>query len=176
MEEGEIVPRAAAGMNGSSSLRVRKAAPRDLQCLARMLGAARREDGVEPWALELDQLRVHAFGTGAKFESWIAAIAGRPVGCAAAHRGYDMRLARPTLVLTALYVEEAERGGGVARHLLAAAAARALQIGAREISITAGLGNAAGRKFLQGLGAEEQRIAAYMLGFDHLEWLAQERL
>lgn len=153
---------------------VRRALLRDADTLARMLGQARRDDGVTQWEMEVEHLRLHAFTAPAKFETWIALANEVPIGCAAAHRGFDMRLAQPTLVLSALFVEAAARGSGVARGLLSAAAARALEIGAREVTITAGLSNAAARHFLAGMGAREQQTAAYQLGFDHLEWLAKE--
>lgn len=153
---------------------VRRAQLRDSEVLARMLGFARRDDGIAQWEFEIEHLRSHAFTAPAKFDSWIALVDGLPVGCAAAHRGFDMRLAQPTLVLSALFVEIDFRGSGVARGLLSAVAARALEIGAREVTITAGLGNAAAQRFLISMGAAEQQTAAYQLGFDHLEWLAKE--
>lgn len=153
---------------------VRRAYLRDAETLARMLGHARREDGVEQWEFEVEQLRAHAFSAPAKFDAWMALRGEAPIGCAAAHRGFDMRHARPTLVLSALFVDDQVRGSGVARKLLSAAAARALEIGARQVTITAGLDNAAARLFLASMGAQEQQTASYLLGFDHLEWLAQE--
>ncbi len=153
---------------------VRRAQLRDAETLARMLGHARRDDGVEQWEFEVEQVRLHAFSAPAKFDAWIALAGDAPIGCAAAHRGFDMRQARPTLVLSALFVDDSARGSGVARGLLSAAAARALEIGARQVTITAGMSNAAARRFLSGMGAQEQQTAAYLLGFDHLEWLAQE--
>lgn len=153
---------------------VSRAALRDAVVLARMLGEARREDGVEPWSLDVETVRLHALGAKAKLECWVARLAAAPVGCATAHRGFDIRLGRPSLCLNALYVEPDHRGGGVARALLSAAAARALEMGAREVLITAGLGNATAQRFLRSLGAEEHQAAAYILSFDHLEWMAQE--
>lgn len=158
----------------SEAFFVRRAYLRDAETLARMLSHARREDGVDQWEFDVEQLRMHAFSAPAKFDAWIALHGEAPVGCAAAHRGFDMRLARPTLVLSALFVDDHVRGSGVARNLLAAAAARALEIGARQVTITAGINNAAARLFLASMGAQEQQTAAYSLGFDHLEWLAQE--
>lgn len=157
-----------------ANVAVSRAAVRDAAALARMLSQARREDGVDPWSMDADQVRLHAFGAKAKLEAWVAKLAGAPVGCATAHRGFDMRLGRPTYILNALYVEPPQRGGGVARALLAASAARAIEVGAREVLITAGLGNAAAHRFLSNLGAEEHQSAAYILSFDHLEWMAQE--
>jgi len=140
-----------------------------------MLGAARREDGVPGGDFDADLVRQHAFGGRSKLEVWLArGAAPAALGCACAHCGFDMRLARPSLVLNALYVEPPHRGAGVARALLAAAAVRAIEIGAREVLITAGLGNAAAHGFLRGLGAQEHQSAAYILSFDHLEWMAQE--
>ena len=153
---------------------VTRAVLRDAPVLARMLGEARREDGVDPWGMEVETIRLHAFGAKAKMESWIARTAAGPVGCATAYRGFDIRLSRPSLYLNALYVEPEQRWGGVARALLSAAAAKALEMGAREVLITAGLGNAAAQRFLRALGAEEHQAAAYILSFDHLEWMAQE--
>lgn len=162
------------GRMRSEAYIVRRAQLRDAESLARMLSQARRDDGVEQWELDLEQLRLHAFSAPAKFDAWIALANEAPIGCAAAHRGFDMRLARPTLVLSALFVEDGQRGAGLARRLLSAAAGRALEIGAREVTITAGIGNAAARGFLLSIGAQEQQTAAYLLGFDHLEWLAKE--
>lgn len=153
---------------------VRRAAPRDAENLARMLGKARCEDGVAAHEVEPETFRAHAFGSSAHFEAWMARDRSEAAGCAVAHRGYDVRWMRPTFVLAALYVEPPHRRSGLARALLGKVCARAIEIGARQLAITAGLRNAQGINFLCALGAQEQQTATYMLSFDHLEWLAQE--
>jgi len=153
---------------------VRRAAPRDAEGLARMLGKARCEDGVVGHEIEPELFRAHAFGASAHFEAWIARDKPDWAGCAVAHRGYDIRSMRPTFVLAALYVEPGYRRTGLARGLLGKVCARAIEVGARQLAITAGLQNAQGINFLCAIGAQEQSTAAYMLSFDHLEWLAQE--
>jgi predicted GNAT family acetyltransferase len=71
-------------------------------------------------------------------------------------------------------VPEARRDG-VARELVAAVSARALELGARELMITTGVDNAVARRFFASVGAMEQAMSVYVMDADGIEWLAKER-
>lgn len=160
-------------MNG---LVIRRAQPRDAETLARMTALAAREDGLRPPALDVELIRAHGFGQTPLFESWIAESRNpaAALGCAIAHRGYDVPTACPTLVVNILYVTPEARKAGLARMIIAEIAERAVELGARQLMITTGLENDQARRFFAAIGASETSAAMFMLGRDQIEWLAAE--
>lgn len=154
---------------------IRRAQPRDADAIARMVAAASLEDQRPPPALDADLVRAHGFGAGALFEAFVAEQGGQPVGCAIATKGYDIDVASATLVVAVLYVAPSGRRDGLARRLLAEIAARAMDIGARELIITTGVDNSVAQRFFAAVGAEAQTRKTFLLGRDQIEWLSQER-
>lgn len=154
---------------------IRRAAARDAEALAKLSADAAKEERTFS-SLDADLARAHGFGAQPLFEAWVAEErgTGRVVGHAIASKGYDVRAAVATLVLAELYVLPDLRGAGVARQLLSAVSARAMELGARELMITTGLENAIARTFFASVGATEQTKAVYMMGADEIEWLAAE--
>jgi ribosomal protein S18 acetylase RimI-like enzyme len=100
--------------------------------------------------------------------------AKRPAGLAIFSKGYDLHRGLPTVVLLNLYVLPEHRRAGLARMLIAQVAARAMELGAKELTITTGVGNDIARKFFESVGAIEDRLARYVMEADEIEWLAQE--
>jgi aminoglycoside 6'-N-acetyltransferase I len=158
---------------------VRKMAQRDVDGVARLCAAASKETGERFCALDADLIRQHALSSHPLFEAYVAeaAAAGRNglVGHAIVTTGYDVRNAVATLVLAQLYVVPEARRDGVARELVAAVSARALELGARELMITTGVDNAVARRFFASVGAMEQAMSVYVMDADGIEWLAKER-
>jgi N-acetylglutamate synthase-like GNAT family acetyltransferase len=157
-------------------LRTRRAQARDADAIAKMVALASREDGLSEPALDAEMLRAHAFSAQPMLECWVAEDAnGRLVGAAVTYRGYDIQIASPTLVVAALYVAPEGRGEGVARCLIAQISERAMELGAREISITTGIDNGVAHKFFASIGAFEANRTVYTLQRDQIEWLSEER-
>ncbi|MBI1252350.1 MAG: GNAT family N-acetyltransferase [Alphaproteobacteria bacterium] len=155
---------------------VRRAQARDADIIARLSAAAAEEAGELSGLLDAEHVRAHAFGQAALFEAWLAEPErrARPVGLALITKGYDVRRAVATVVLAELYIDPAHRRGGAARILLSNVAKRAIELGARELSITTGVGNDIARKFFAAVGAQERQALAYMMRADVMEWLAAE--
>jgi GNAT superfamily N-acetyltransferase len=156
------------------NFRVRRAASRDAEIIARQAQDASREDGFPFAALGADQIRAHAFGATPLLEILVAEQDHRIIGHAITYRGYDVRSAQPNLVLAALYVAPEARRGGMARQIISAVARRAREQGCRRIHITTGLDNSVAHRFYAAIGAKEERTAAFMLTADAIEWLAAE--
>jgi GNAT superfamily N-acetyltransferase len=155
-------------------VRIRRASPRDADMIARLAAEAAAEEGVVS-ALEADRIRAHAFGAHALFECWVAEDrTGKPCAQAIVTKTYDIRRAAPRLVLCELYVSPAERRSGVARLLMSAAAARAIELGARELTITTGVENAVAQRFFAAIGAHERKANVFLMNADGIEWLAAE--
>ncbi len=157
-------------------LQTRRAQARDAETIAQMVALASCEDGLKEPALDAEMLRAHVFGLSPMLECWVAEdAAARLVGTAVTYRGYDIQIASPTLVVAALYVAPEGRGEGVARALIAQISERAMELGAREVTITTGIENAVAHKFFAAIGAFEAKRTVYTLERDHIEWLAEER-
>jgi GNAT superfamily N-acetyltransferase len=77
-------------------------------------------------------------------------------------------------VLCELYVAPEHRRSGVARLMMSAVAQRAIDLGARELTITTGVGNAVAQKFFAAVGARPQQAAVFVMPADGIQWLASE--
>jgi GNAT superfamily N-acetyltransferase len=158
-------------------VQIRRAVAKDADAIARLAAAAAAEEGVGS-ALDIDRIRAHAFGGASLFEAWVAQE--RPNAPVFAHavitKSYDVRRACPIFVLCELYVAPESRRGGVARLLMSAVAKRAREMGARELTITTGVGNAVAQRFFAAIGAKPQQAAVFTMSADGIEWLAAEGL
>jgi GNAT superfamily N-acetyltransferase len=154
---------------------VRRAQQRDCEAVARLSNEAGREAG-SPSALDAELVRKHGFGQQPLFEVFLAeARRGGPViGHAIITKGFDTRRAIATVELCQLYVRPEHRRSGVARIMMASIAKRASEIGARDLTITTGVENAAARKFFAAIGAKEAQALVFAMNADGIEWLAQE--
>jgi len=119
----------------------------------RGLAAFEREPASSVRLSEADILR-DGFGEQPRFESLIAERAGRPVGFALFFPNYSTWEGRPGLFIEDLFVEEAERGRGVGRALLAACARVALDRGWGRLELSVLDWNPA-RRFYARLGMQQ---------------------
>ncbi|HVY86333.1 MAG TPA: GNAT family N-acetyltransferase [Caulobacterales bacterium] len=158
-------------------VQVRRAVHRDAEAIARLTAEAAAETA-SPSALDVDRIRHQAFGANALFECWVAEDRQNkaPCGHAIVTRTYDVRRACPILVLAELYVRPEHRRGGVARLILSAIARRAVDLGARELTITTGVDNAVAQRFFAAVGAAPRQAAVFVMPADGLQWLATEGL
>lgn len=154
---------------------IRRAGPRDAEAIAKLAGAAATEEGVAS-IFEADRIRAHGFGANALFETWVVQQkANAPlIAHAIITKSYDVRRGCPSATLCDLYVAPTHRRGGLARKLMSAIARRAREIGARELMITTGVGNAVAQGFFASIGAQAQQAAVFMMTADGIEWLAEE--
>lgn len=157
------------------TFRIRRALSHDADTACAFAAAASVEEGMAPSALSPDLFRRDATGVNPALDVWIADdLSGRPCGQAIACRGYDLQHAMPTMEILHLYVAPDNRRDGLARMLIAQVARRAMDIGAKELTITTGIDNAVARKFFAAIGAREDRRARYLIEPDGIEWLAAE--
>lgn len=155
--------------------RFRRGAAADADIVSRFTALAFQEEGTQMVGLHPDVFRRDACGKSPLIEVWIAEdTAGTASGVAVASKGYDIHRGLPTVVLLNLYVLQDYRRTGLARMLLAQVAARAMDLGAKELTITTGVGNEIARRFFAAVGAQEDRLARYLMEADEIEWLAQE--
>jgi GNAT superfamily N-acetyltransferase len=157
-------------------VQIRRAVQRDADAIAKLAAGAAAEEGAAT-ALDMERVRAHAFGSHALFECWIAEERpgkAPPVAHAVITKSYDLRRAIPTIVLCELYVAPSHRRAGVARLMMSGVAQRALDLGARELTITTGVGNAVAQKFFAAVGAKPQQAAVFVMPADGIQWLASE--
>jgi GNAT superfamily N-acetyltransferase len=134
-------------------MRVRPATPDDAPEILRLLGLLAAFER-EPDALVTTEaiLRRDAFGTRRRFEVLLAETAGRPCGLATLFEAYSSWRGAPTLMIHDLFVEEAGRGSGAGRALVAAAASVALQRGCCRLDVNVLAWNTPARGFYEKLG------------------------
>lgn len=156
-------------------VQVRRAQARDAEGAARLCAAAAREDGVH-CALDADRMKTHAFGSNALFEVWVAEQRGvrEFAACAVITKSYDVRRAVPTVVICELYVTPEHRRDGVARILMSSLARRAMELGAREVSITTGVHKEVAQRFFAAIGAQAEEAKVFKMSADGIQWLASE--
>lgn len=157
-----------------SRFRTRRANASDAETVCRFVALAAAEEDA-PNNFTVDIYRRDAIGAHAKIDVWVADDARNKI-CAQAivQRGYDMARAAPTMILLHLYVTPDCRRDGLARVLIAEIAMRAKETGVREIIITTGVENAVARRFFEAIGAQEDRLARYLIAASGIEWLAAE--
>ena len=120
------------------ALRVRFAIPDDAATIVRFvrgLAAFEREPADSVRLSEAD-VRRDGFGAQPRFEALIAERAGRPVGFALFFPNYSTWEGRPGMYIEDLFVEEAERGRGAGRALMAACARLAVERGWRRLELS----------------------------------------
>lgn len=157
-----------------SRFNTRRATAGDAETVCRFVALAAAEDGA-PNNFTLDMYRRDALGAHAKIDIWLVEDSRRKVcGQAIVQRGYDLVRAAPTMILLHLFVTPECRRDGLARVLIAEVAVRAKETGVKEVSITTGVGNAVARRFFEAIGAQEDRLARYLIAADGIEWLAAE--
>ncbi len=156
-----------------AELRVRPARPGDVPALFRMkldLATAEGNEGIMR-ATERDWLR-DGFGPDARFRSFVAEVAERPVGMVTFSEIYMTALGGPIFSIQDLYVEPGRRRLGAGRALLAAVAAAALERGIPLIELAVMDVNPA-RKFYRRLGFRHlEECLTYAIGGEPMLALA----
>ncbi|TAN59798.1 MAG: GNAT family N-acetyltransferase [Magnetospirillum sp.] len=104
-------------------------------------------------ALTEDTIRRDAFGPHPRFTALLAE-ADTVVGMVVLFEGYSSWAGRPTLVVHDLFVEDAVRGTGAGRALLAAAEALANERGCCRLDVNVLGWNTPARRFYERLGFE----------------------
>ncbi|HIJ61515.1 MAG TPA: GNAT family N-acetyltransferase [Rhodospirillaceae bacterium] len=132
---------------------IRAARPEDSAEILRLLRLLAAYEG-NPGAVTTDEqaIRRDGFGAGRRFETLLAERAGHVRGLAVLFDAYSSWRGAPTLVIHDLFVEEAARGLGAGRALVAAAARLAAERGCCRIDLNVVEGNDGGRRFYEGLG------------------------
>jgi GNAT superfamily N-acetyltransferase len=156
-------------------VRVRRVNARDIDTVSKQAREAAREDGTA-FGFTPETIRAHAFGASPVVEILVAERDGALIGHTVTHRGYDIRVGQPNMILASLYVAPEARRGGLARLLISAVAQRARETGCRRVQITTGLENQVAHRFYAAIGAKEEKNSAFFLAADAIEWLASERL
>ena len=156
-------------------MQIRRAVPRDAEAIAKLSAAAAAEEG-NPCGLDVDRIRSHAFGGNAVFEAWVADENRAVMAHALITKGFDVRRGLPIIILCELYVKPERRRGGLARRMMSAIARRAMDYGARDLTITTGVNNAVAQRFFAAIGADRQEAAVFQMSADGIQWLATEAL
>jgi len=154
---------------------IRRAVPRDAEAIAKLSAAAAAEEG-NPSGLDIERIKAHAFGGNAVFEAWVAEESRLLNAHALITKGLDVRRGVPIIVLCELYVRPECRRGGLARRMMSAVARRAMDYGARDLTITTGVNNAVAQRFFAAIGADRQEAAVFQMSADGIQWLATEAL
>ncbi len=137
------------------SVQLRPACLEDAPVLRTMIWALARYHGDFP-AVTQDFLRAHAFSPEAADFFWIAEYAGHVVGFAKARLITDFARALRELDVDMLWVEDAQRGQGIGRRLIAAMAAEGVRRHCQEFRISARKGNAGAVAAYRKLGLQEK--------------------
>ena len=125
---------------------------------------------------DAERIRAHGFGSNALFEVWVAEEERKLVAQAVITKGFDVRRGLPIIVLCELYVVPEHRRGGLARRMMSAIARRAMDFGARDLTITTGVENAVAQRFFAAIGANRQQANVFQMTADGIQWLATETL
>ncbi|MBI3445648.1 MAG: GNAT family N-acetyltransferase [Magnetospirillum sp.] len=132
---------------------IRAAEPRDAAAivgLIRRLAAFERAPGTI--ALTEGTVRRDAFGPHRRFRVLLAELDDVPCGLVTLLDSYSSWAGAPAMTIHDLFVDEAARGRGLGRHLLAEAARLALAEGCCRLDVNMLDWNEPGRRFYRSLG------------------------
>ncbi len=122
-----------------------------------------------------EDIRRYGFGDRPAFECLIAELDGRPVGFALFFANFSTWEGRPGIYLEDLYVDEAARGHGVGRDLMAALARQVVERGGERLDFSVLDWNPA-RRFYGRVGARYmEHWLPYRVSGDALLDLANAR-
>lgn len=141
----------------SGTFRIRAATQGDMPAIHRLVHAlAVYEKLADRMTAGETELREALFGERPRIEAALAETAdGRAVGIAVFYENFATFTCTPGFYLEDLYVEEAARGAGIGRALIAWGAARALERGCARYQWVVLDWNSPARDFYRSLGAEE---------------------
>ncbi len=155
--------------------RLRRATADDAAAIRDMIEALIAHSGNPPATpAPVTDLARHMSGPRPDIEGVIAERAGKPVGMVLFFPWLSTWRGRLNLYIQDLYVEPAERGGGLGRRLLAAAAREGKARGCKGLLLAVEVSNAAAARFYARLGfqrIEEERH--WMLAPDRFDALME---
>lgn len=141
---------------------IRPATSADAEAVHAALLALARDTGLEGKVSgTVDDIRRHGFGPDPAFEALVAEADGGLVGLCLYFPSFSTWTGRRGAYVQDLYVAAAHRGTGLARRLLAAAAARTRARGGSYLRLSVDAGNVAAQRFYAKAG---------------FEWSARERI
>jgi GNAT superfamily N-acetyltransferase len=150
--------RAGRATKRSTTLRVRRATPRDARTIVALIrGLAEYEKLAHECRATVVRIRRHGFGARRYFDTLICERDGAAIGFALYFFTYSTFMARPTLYLEDLFVLPDERGRGAGRALLGALARIARTKGCGRMEWTVLDWNAPSIAFYERLGARLRR-------------------
>jgi len=141
----------------SAAFRIRAATQDDMPAVDRLVRAlAVYEKLADRMTASEADLREALFGTQPRIEAALAeTMEGRAVGIAIFYENFATFTCTPGFYLEDLYVDEAARGAGIGKALIAWGAARALERGCARYQWVVLDWNKPARDFYRSLGAEE---------------------
>ena len=134
---------------------IRRATATDAAAIARLANLLSRHEGLGDDVFSEEQVLHDGFGERPAFQVLLAEAAGQPVGYALFTDGYNTDIAARSVWLEDLFVDEAARGHGIGRRLLASVARLAVERGARSVWWGVRSSNQAARAFYASLGAAD---------------------
>lgn len=157
-----------------SGLTIRGTAPDDADLIATLIAELAQQQGNSTEHISADTLSRHAFGTTPDFEVLVAERNGAVVGYALFHFAYEPAYSARGIYLSDIYVRPGARRRGIGRALVAAAAARAKQLGRFYVWWVAKDWNEPAKAFYRSLGAISEPVIAHAITFATFEQLAGE--
>jgi GNAT superfamily N-acetyltransferase len=139
--------------SGARQALLRPATAADAPAIRAMIAALIAHSGNPPVTpAPADELAHHMSGPRPDIEGVIAEREGRPVGMVLFFPWLSTWRGRLNLYIQDLYVEPAERGSGLGRRLLAAAAREGRKRGCKGLLLAVEIGNENAAQFYRGLG------------------------
>lgn len=152
---------------------IREAREQDAAVIAALCNRLSAHEGQAEDIFTAAHILRDAFGPNPAFEVLLAELDGETVGYAMFEDFYNSDLAARGVWLHDLFVEEAARGKGAGRALMAATAQAALKRGARTLWWGVLSSNVKARAFYAGLGARDDDARILELADDALQDLAR---
>src|SRR3546814_536428 len=137
-----------------------------------MAAALAKHEGMPPPDFTAWRFREEGFGPDAAFAAVVAEIGGNAVGYALHYGGYDVQIGCRGRHVADLYVEEAHRGSGVGRALLAATARAGRAQNARWLMLQVGRRNDAGDGLYRAMGGRADNDRIYVFEGEPFQKLA----
>ncbi len=153
---------------------IRRATEADAAEIVRLANLLSVHEGFGDGVFSEQQVRRDGFGDQPAFEVLIAEADGRAVGYAMFTDGYNTDIAARAIWLEDLFVEQAARGRGIGRQLLATVARLSLDRGARSVWWGVRSSNRSARAFYATLGAKDDDARILELNDAALTELAAE--
>jgi GNAT superfamily N-acetyltransferase len=145
----------------SFKVTIRAAAPEDATAVVRMLGGLARQLGDPDHIFDETAFLRDAVGESAAVLTFVAVCEKLPIAVAMVCPAYEPNYAARGLYLAAIWVDEPYRRGGVARLLLSAVAAAAVERGLSFLWWTSNIDNTGAHRFYATVESVTKRIRAH---------------